>query len=157
MIVLRRMQQEDVEGVMIIENMVVEFPWTASIFSDCIKVGYGCWVLSENNVILGYGLLSVSAGEAHVLNICIRTDMQRKGLGERLMRHLIKEARRTHCDSIYLEVRVTNFGAIHLYKKLGFAQVGERKDYYPAKEGREDALVLSLILKQKEIELPPEG
>lgn len=144
MIVLRRMQQEDVEGVMIIENMVVEFPWTPSIFSDCIRVGYGCWVLSEEDEILGYGLVSVSANEGHVLNICIHKEKQRLGLGERMMRHLIKEAQRQYCDSIYLEVRVSNFSAIALYKKLGFTQIGERKDYYPAQEGREDALVLSL-------------
>lgn len=147
MIVVRRMQQEDVEGVMLIENDVVEFPWTPSIFSDCIKVGYGCWVVSENNLVLGYGLISVSAGEGHILNICIQRSQHRKGLGERMMQHLLKEARRLNCDSVYLEVRVSNAGAIELYKKLNFVQVGERKDYYPAKNGREDALVLSLNLK----------
>lgn len=147
MVVVRPMQQEDIEGVMLIENDVVEFPWTASIFSDCIKVGYGCWVVSENNQILGYGLISVSAGEGHILNICISRSQQRKGYGERMMKHLIKEAKRQNCDSVYLEVRVSNLGARELYTKLNFVHVGDRKDYYPAQTGREDALVLSLNLK----------
>lgn len=144
MIVVRRMQQEDVEGVMMIENVVCEFPWTPGIFSDCIKVGYGCWVVSENNQVLGYGLLSVSANEGHILNLCIAPEQQRKGLGKRMMLHLIKESKRLASDSVYLEVRVSNHGAIELYKQLGFVQIGERKDYYPAADGREDALVLSL-------------
>jgi len=144
MIVVRRMQQEDVDGVMVIENVVCEFPWTPEIFRDCIKVGYGCWVLSENNQVLGYGLLSTSAGEGHVLNICISEEQQGKGLGKRMMLHLLKECKRLACESVYLEVRVSNYRAIQLYKQLGFTQIGERKDYYPAKDGREDALVLSL-------------
>ncbi len=148
MIVIRPMQQDDVEGVMEIENTVCEFPWTDSIFSDCIKVGYGCWVLSENNRVLGYGLLSISAAEGHILNLCIRPSHQRLGLGRRMMEHLIKQGIYLGAESIFLEVRVSNQGAFDLYRKLGFIHVGERKDYYPAKDGREDALVLSLSLKQ---------
>lgn len=148
MIILRRMQQEDVEGVMTIENVVCEFPWTASIFSDCIKVGYSCWVLDEDNVIVGYGLLSASAGEAHILNVCIKPEKQRQQLGWRLMQHLVKQARYLNSDSVYLEVRVSNNGAYDLYRKLGFVQISERKDYYPATHGREDALVLSMNLKE---------
>lgn len=144
MIVIRPMQQEDIDGVMEIENVVCEFPWTASIFSDCIKVGYGCWVLSEQNNVVGYGLISVSAGEGHVLNVCVKPSHQRRGLGDRLMRHLVKQAKYLSAQSVYLEVRVSNQGAIELYKKLGFVHIGERKDYYPAKDGREDALVLSI-------------
>ncbi len=148
MIIIRRMQQEDVEGVMAIENVVCEFPWTASIFSDCIKVGYGCWVLDDAGSVVGYGLLSVSGGEGHILNICIKPDYQKKGLGLRMMQHLIKQCRFADSDSVYLEVRVSNHGAQHLYTKLGFLQISERKDYYPATNGREDALVLSLNLKE---------
>lgn len=148
MIILRRMRQEDVEGVMNIENVVCEFPWSASIFSDCIKVGYSCWVLDEAGVIVGYGLLSMSAGEAHILNICIKPENQRQGLGLRLMNHLIKQCRFLNADSVYLEVRMSNHGAYDLYTKLGFKQISIRKDYYPATEGREDAKVLSLSFKK---------
>lgn len=146
MIIIRPMQQDDVEGVMEIENVVCEFPWTANIFSDCIKVGYGCWVLSEDNKVLGYGLLSLSAGEGHVLNLCIKPSHHHQGLGTWMMKHLINQTRRQAAGSIYLEVRVSNQHAIDLYHKLGFTQIGERKDYYPARNGREDARVLSLSL-----------
>jgi ribosomal-protein-alanine N-acetyltransferase len=148
MIVIRPMQQDDVEGVMIIENAVCDFPWTDTIFSDCIKVGYSCWVLSENNEVLGYGLLSVSAGEGHILNLCIKPSHYRLGLGTRMMKHLIKQGKYLKADSVYLEARISNQKAIDLYHKLGFIQIGERLDYYPAKDGREDAYVLSLSLKE---------
>jgi len=157
MIVIRPMQQDDVDGVMEIENVVCEFPWTASIFSDCIKVGYGCWVLSENNQVVGYGLLSISDGEGHILNLCIKPSHQRLGLGRRMMEHLIKQGKFLGADSIFLEVRVSNQGAFDLYRKLGFVHVGERKDYYPAKDGREDALVLSLVLNEKHENKMPSG
>lgn len=148
MIIIRPMQQEDIDGVMQIENVVCEFPWTSNIFSDCIKVGYGCWVLSESNIVLGYGLLSVSAGEGHILNLCISPNHHRQGLATRMMHHLIRQSKRLMAESVYLEVRVSNQHAIDLYRKLGFTQIGERLDYYPAKDGREDALVLSLSLRE---------
>jgi [ribosomal protein S18]-alanine N-acetyltransferase len=152
MIILRKMQQEDVEGVMAIENVVCEFPWTASIFSDCIKVGYNCWVLDHEGVVAGYGLLSVSAGESHILNICIKPEFQRQRLGMRMMQHLIKQSRFLKADSVYLEVRVSNHGAYDLYQKLGFVRSGERKDYYPHKDGREDAIVMTLMLNENKKE-----
>ena len=155
-IVIRRMQPEDIDQVMVIEEQVVEFPWTHSIFSDCIKVGYSCWVIVDTDTvidknkevpeILGYALLSMAAEEAHVLNICIKPERQGQGLGKSLMQHLIVQAKLLHAKLVYLEVRVSNDIAYDLYIKLGFIVIGERKDYYPAKDGREDALVLQLTL-----------
>lgn len=140
------MQERDVDGVMAIEYAVCDFPWTHSIFSDCIKVGYSCWVLEEEHQIIGYGLLSASSGEAHILNLCIKPSKQRQGLGLRMMKHLIEEAKKLRSETLYLEVRESNQGAYDLYKKLGFNESGRRKDYYPARDGREDAIVLSLDL-----------
>lgn len=147
MTVIREMQQEDVDGVMVIEREVVEFPWTPNIFSDCIKVGYSCWVIDDSQQVVGYGLMSLSGVEAHILNICIQGASQRKGLGRQMMLHLINEAKKLNADSVFLEVRPTNSGAFRLYKNLGFKIVGRRKDYYPAQNGREDALILELMLK----------
>lgn len=146
--ILRAMQQDDVDGVMAIENRVCEFPWTPGIFSDCIKVGYSCWVIDDGNGVSAYGLLSMSAEEAHILNLCVKPEYQHQGLGRRMMINLIKQARYLKAESVYLEVRVSNQKAIDLYHKLGFVQTGERKDYYPASQGREDALVLTLSLKE---------
>jgi len=154
MIVIRTMQQKDIEKVMAIEQVVCEFPWTSSIYSDCIKVGYSCWVLEEKQEILGYGLLSVgaiadglmaaAANEAHILNLCVHPDRQHQGLGRKMMQHLIQQAKNLYANSVYLEVRLSNKNAFALYTQLGFEVVGRRKDYYPAAGGREDALVLEL-------------
>jgi ribosomal-protein-alanine N-acetyltransferase len=143
------MQEKDVEGVMEIEREVVAFPWTPNIFSDCIKVGYSCWVLDEDGLIVGYGLMSLSGTESHILNICIKGSKQRQGLGLAMMNHLIQESRNLRADSVFLEVRVSNRGAFRLYKNLGFKVIGRRKDYYPDPNGREDALVLELLLFNK--------
>ncbi len=150
MIVLRPMLVEDVPGVMEIEEVVAEAPWTASIFSDCVKVGYSCWVFAddETNEVLGYGLLSAGAGEAHILNLCIKPRVQHQGYGYRMMQHLIQTAKAMHVNSVYLEVRVSNYRAIELYKKLQFIHTGERKEYYPPSPTtgiREDAMVFTMV------------
>ena len=88
----------------------------------------------------------MAANEAHILNLCIKPERQRQGLGIRMMHHLIEQAKKLKADSVYLEVRISNQGAYRLYKNLGFKVVGKRKDYYPAKGGREDAWVLTLTL-----------
>ncbi|HQZ87147.1 MAG TPA: ribosomal protein S18-alanine N-acetyltransferase [Gammaproteobacteria bacterium] len=147
MIIIRKMQQADVESVMGIEQEVVDFPWTYSIFSDCIKVGYGCWVLEDEEEVVGYGLLSVAAAEGHILNLVIKPDRHHQGLGRRLLMHLIEQAKTLKATSVYLEVRRSNEIAYDLYIKTGFIVIGERKDYYPALDGREDALVLELSFK----------
>ena len=147
MIIIRKMQQADVESVMGIEQEVVDFPWTYSIFSDCIKVGYGCWVLEDEEEVVGYGLLSVAAAEGHILNLVIKPDRHHQGLGRRLLMHLIEQAKTLKAMSVYLEVRRSNEIAYDLYIKTGFIVIGERKDYYPALDGREDALVLELSFK----------
>lgn len=148
MIIIRKMQQADVESVMGIEQEVVDFPWTYSIFSDCIKVGYGCWVLEDEEEVVGYGLLSVAAAEGHILNLVIKPDRQHQGLGRRLLMHLVEQAKKLNTKSVYLEVRRSNDIAYDLYIKTGFIVIGERKDYYPALDGREDALVLELSFKK---------
>ncbi len=145
MIKLREMRQEDIEGVMRIEQVVCDFPWTSTIYSDCIKVGYSCWVFEDEEEIIGYGLFSLGANEAHILNLCIQPERQRQGLGRRMLEHLLSEAKKLGAVSVYLEVRASNHGAFDLYQKIGFSVIGHRKDYYPALDGREDALVLEIV------------
>jgi ribosomal-protein-alanine N-acetyltransferase len=143
---LRPMRVEDVETIAGIEASAYEFPWTVGIFRDCIRAGYGCWVLAQDNDVLGYGVLSVAAGEAHVLNVCIAPRMQGAGHGRRLMKRLIDLARWHQAQRIFLEVRPSNPRAIRLYDDLGFNEIGRRPNYYPARNGREDALVMALEL-----------
>jgi len=91
-------------------------------------------------------VLSVAAGEAHLLNVCVAPRLQGEGHGRRLMKRLIDLARWHQAQRIFLEVRPSNPRAIRLYHDLGFNEIGRRPNYYPARQGREDALVLALEL-----------
>lgn len=140
----RDMARADLPAVMRIERTAYDFPWTEGVFRDCLRVGYGCWVaLDEADSVAGYTLMSTAVDEAHVLNLCVGADYRRRGLGRFLLNHLISEARRAGMVRLLLEVRPSNEPAVSLYQAHGFVQVGLRKRYYPAREGREDALLLA--------------
>lgn len=143
---LRPMGDADVEAVAAIERSAYEFPWSAGIFRDCLRAGYDCRVLVEDRTIVGYGILSVGAGEAHVLNVCIAPAHQGRSLGRRLVRRVIDLARWHRAERIFLEVRPSNERAIALYLSLGFNEIGKRPNYYPARRGREDAIVMAIEL-----------
>jgi len=129
--------------VMEIELRAYAFPWTEGIFRDCLKAGYSGWVLiDEFGIVRGYALMSMAVGEAHVLNLCIDPAHQREGLGRELLDHLMRIARAAYMTIVLLEVRKSNKAAIRLYESAGFQRLGLRKGYYPAVEGREDALLL---------------
>lgn len=143
---LRPMRETDLPTVMRIEVRSYEYPWTYGIFQDCLRYGYCCWVLERDGNIEGYGVMSVAAGEAHILNLCVRPEARRHGLGRTVLTYLIDLARRHDADTVLLEVRPSNRGALALYHELGFNEVGTRKDYYPTDNGREDAMILAKTL-----------
>jgi ribosomal-protein-alanine N-acetyltransferase len=136
----------DLDAVMEIESRAYDFPWTQGIFRDCLRVGYCCWCYEIDGLIQGYGVMSVAAGESHILNISVRPESRRQGIGSKLMKHFLQLARRHDADTVMLEVRPSNKLAIKLYEKLGFNEIGVRRNYYPAHQGREDALLLALSL-----------
>lgn len=137
------MRGPDLPAVMRIERASYDFPWTEAIFRDCLRAGYDCRVSESNAGLLGYGIMSVGAGECHLLNICIHPDYRLRRFATMLIEALLEAARRRRAWTALLEVRVSNEAAYHLYRHLGFSEVGLRKDYYPARVGREDALVLA--------------
>jgi len=139
----RRMTLGDVERVMKVEDEVYEFPWTDKIFSDCIRVGYYCWLALQRENIVGHAVISVSAGESHMLNLSIASEYQRKGFGKQFIEFLIQQAHEKQAQTMLLEVRPSNIAAINCYNSAGFNEIGLRKDYYPAPEGREDALLFA--------------
>ena len=143
---LRPMREADLEDVARIEAGAYEFPWTLGIFRDCLRAGYGCWVLAHSAEVIGYAVLSVAAREAHVLNVCVAPEEQGKGHGRRLMKRLMDLARWHRAVRIFLEVRPSNGRAIKLYDDLGFNEIGRRPNYYPARGGREDAIVMAIEL-----------
>ena len=146
---LRPMRDTDVSALMEVETEAYHFPWTAGIFHDCLRVGYSCWVVSQHNPVDSYGIMTVGAGECHILNVCVRPALQSSGLGRFMMDHLLELAGEYKADTAFLEVRPSNKPAIHLYESMGFNQVGVRRDYYPAAQGREDALILAKTLSYR--------
>lgn len=143
---VRGMRIEDVATVSTLENASYEFPWSAGIFNDCVKAGHPCWVLSVDSIIAGYGILSMGAGEAHLLNICIDPAYRGQGLGRHLLGRLLDIARWNGAERLFLEVRPSNPLAKTLYESVGFSEIGRRPRYYPARNGREDAIVMALDL-----------
>lgn len=140
---LRPMRDADLNGVLEVERAAYEFPWTRAIFRDCLRIGYDCFVYESVGRLAGHGILSIGAEECHLLNICVHPDWQRRGLGRQLVSFLLAHARRKRARLALLEVRVSNAHAYRLYTQLGFDEIGIRRDYYPARHGREDAIILA--------------
>ena len=146
---IRTMNYSDLSQVITVEKKAYPHPWTLGIFRDCLRVGHHAWVMLLDQNIIGYAVVMLSPGEAHILNICIDPDYQAKGLGRHLLRYLIKSTRHTDIDMVLLEVRRSNTTAQRLYQSEGFHELGVRKAYYPAKDGREDAIILARYLSNK--------
>jgi ribosomal-protein-alanine N-acetyltransferase len=142
----RAMVESDLPSIMGIEIRSYDFPWTEGIFRDCLRVGYYCRVLEHDGEVGAYGIMSLGAGEAHILNLCVKPELRGIGRGRQMLEHLLGYARRHHTALAVLEVRYSNTQALALYEGIGFYKIGVRKDYYPAFGGREDALVLMLKL-----------
>jgi len=141
---VRDMSYDDLAAVSDIERRSYEYPWSHGVFRDCMLAGYVCLILEHGSQPVGYSILSIAAGEAHILNLCIDPGYRGLGYGERLLDELIERARYAEVATIFLEVRPSNASALKLYAKKGFRKIAKRPAYYQAKAGREDADVLSL-------------
>ena len=142
----RPMLESDLGAVAAIETSAYLFPWSIGIFGDCLRVGYVCRMVECGGELAGYGIMSMGAGEAHILKVCVRADFRGMGIARRLMLWLLGHARSAGQSWLFLEVRPTNLPAILLYESLGFVRVGLRHAYYQAVGGREDAAVYRLDL-----------
>lgn len=144
---IRPMRGQDVADVVAIERSSYQFPWSEGIFRDCLRVGYICRVVTHNRDLMGYGVMSFGAGEAHILNLCVAEASRCRGFGGQLLGALIERATTAGMSEAFLEVRPSNTAAIRLYQSLGFEHVGMRRGYYQALGGREDAAVLRRVLR----------
>lgn len=144
--VIRPMKEVDIAAVLRVERASYDFPWSAGNFHDSIQAGYSAWVYEVGGEVIGHAVLMAIAGEAHLLNITISPAWRRQGLGHAFLQHVLDTARHHHAQVVFLEVRPSNPGAIALYERTGFEAFALRKAYYPAKEGREDALVMRRFL-----------
>ena len=153
---LRALRESDLAEVMAIEVRGYPFPWTRGIFIDCLRAGYPGLAMERDGQLVGYGVLSIAADEAHVLNICIDPLAQSRGLGRQLLRALVQLAADRGAQRVFLEVRPSNTPALALYHSEGFNEIGRRPRYYPAAQGREDAVVMAIELVDGDLqEMPP--
>lgn len=146
---IRLMTQDDIPEILIIDQESHQFPWSENTLRDCIRVGYDCWVMESTQPqggLAGYGIMSMTLDECHILNVCVRPSWQRKGLGWVLMEHLLRLGVTKGGIVSFLEVRASNTPAIQLYERIGYQRIETRKEYYPAENGREDAYVYRLEL-----------
>ncbi|MFM7120100.1 MAG: ribosomal protein S18-alanine N-acetyltransferase [Gammaproteobacteria bacterium] len=152
------MTPDDLDVVLVNEVAAYPFPWTRGNFEDCLKERRDCRLLLAPGpavcgpavcgpAVFGHGVLSVAAGEAHVLNVCVAPVCQGRGYGRALLDHLLGRAQEQGAEVVFLEVRPSNGVAIALYESVGFNEIGRRRNYYQAAIGHEDALVMALDLR----------
>lgn len=139
----RVMTAADLDAVTEAEQRIYPYPWTRGNFADSLAAGHDAWLAQEDGQMTGYAVMMQVLDEAHLLNISVLPWLQRKGRGSALLMHLFEEARRHGVKRMLLEVRPGNASGQALYRRHGFAEIGRRRDYYPAPGGREDAIVMA--------------
>ena len=143
---LRPMRSADLDRIMEVEPTIYTHPWTRGNFDDSMRVGYSCWVIDCGGVVTGYGVLMTGVREAHLLNLSVAPEWQRRGLGRSLLEHFVRIGRDSDAQQMFLEVRPSNTSARRLYADYGFRDISVRHGYYPAAGGREDAILMGLML-----------
>lgn len=137
------MTATDLDAVVAAEARIHAFPWTRGNFADSLAAGHGAWLVREDGRMTGYALVMQVLDEAHLLNISILPECQRGGRGTALLESLVELNRARGVRRLLLEVRAGNLAALHFYKRHGLVEIGRRRGYYPAHEGREDAIVMA--------------
>lgn len=140
------LKPDDLPEVWQIEQASHAFPWTEKTLNSNQGDRYLNLKLSVDNTIAAFAITQVVLDEATLFNIAVHPDFQRRGLGRELLQHLIDELIQRDVMTLWLEVRASNLAAIELYRGFDFNEVTVRKGYYPAAEGREDAVIMALTL-----------
>ncbi|MBL8483937.1 MAG: ribosomal protein S18-alanine N-acetyltransferase [Rhodocyclaceae bacterium] len=136
------MRESDLDEVTLQECSLYEFPWGRTHFSDSLAAGYGAWVMRMDGALAGYAVVMGVLDEAHLLNLSVVKSLQGCGLGRLMLDWIMRRARAEGGRQIFLEVRPSNAVALSLYESTGFTAVGRRPGYYPARDGREDGIVM---------------
>lgn len=139
---IRTMGETDLGAVCLVEQQIYEFPWTQRNFQDSIRAGYDAHCLWMGYSLVAYVVVMKVVDESHLLNLSVRADLQGQGYGKQLLNWSLERAQAQGMQGMLLEVRPSNLAARALYDQSGFQFIGLRKNYYPAHEGREDAMVL---------------
>ena len=136
------MKAEHISGIAEIENRCFSMPWTEKSLSDELDNENAHFITAVfDGKVIGYvGVIEI-CGEADVTNVAVLPEYRRCGIGEKLMKEAESGAAERKCESITLEVRVSNTAAISLYNKSGYKQAGIRKGFY--EKPKEDALLMT--------------
>jgi ribosomal-protein-alanine N-acetyltransferase len=143
---LRPMTASDLDAIMAIERVNFPFPWTEGNFKDSINSGYMCLIMEQGQQLIGYAVLMMVLDEAHLLNISVAQSHQGQGWGRYLLLQMMEIGREKGGLNMFLEVRPSNHSALGLYESMGFNEMGIRPGYYPAHNGREDAVLMGMAL-----------
>ncbi|MEL4016398.1 ribosomal protein S18-alanine N-acetyltransferase [Dryocola clanedunensis] len=137
---------DDLPAAYAIEQRSHAFPWSEKTFASNQGERYFNLRLDVDGKMAAFAVTQVVLDEATLFNIAVDPACQRRGLGRQLLEHLIRELEAKDVFTLWLEVRASNAAAIALYESLGFNEATIRRNYYPTKEGREDAIIMALPL-----------
>lgn len=139
--IFRKMQFEDIDKIVAIEQDSFSTPWTKQAFIDEFNNSKAFYfVVSNEETIVAYGGFWQILNEGHITNIAVSQNYKGKGIGYKLVLLMIEQGKKQGIDNFTLEVRQSNKPAIELYKKIGFNKAGVRKNYY--QNPKEDALIM---------------
>jgi len=139
--IIREMEEADLEEVSAIERDTFSEPWSKSSFLEAISNQNNHYLVAViDGAVVGYCGYYGIAGEGYIYNVAVSAKFRGRGIGYRMMCELIRHAQDRGISSLTLEVRKSNISAINLYKKLGFVEAGIRKDFYT--KPAEDALIM---------------
>lgn len=145
--VIRELADRDLDQVVRIEEENFSTPWTRADYANCIiKKEYLALVATgaDDQQILGYMAVMISLDAADVCNVSVDKNYEGRGIGSRLLEAMLRALKEKGVTSVFLEVRETNAGAIHLYEKFGFQQISIRKNYY--QKPVENALIMKYLM-----------
>ncbi len=138
----------DLPEILNIEMRASPYPWSEKNFSDSLQCSHICVGIKEGAEWCAHAVFSVAAGEAELLILAVDPAKQGRGIAKCLLGEMQSQLSRV-ASTMFLEVRESNESAIGLYETLGFNQIGERVNYYPAKKGRENALIYARHIKDE--------
>ncbi|MEJ6475685.1 ribosomal protein S18-alanine N-acetyltransferase [Pseudoalteromonas piscicida] len=134
------------DEIMLVERACHAFPWSEKTMQSCLHGRYFNTSIAKDNRLVGFYVAERAGPDFTLMDICICPDEQGCGYAKLLMEDLLAQAATLQAENIFLEVRASNATAISLYQRFGFVEMGLRKNYYPAPEGREDAMLMALPL-----------
>ncbi len=137
------MQARDLPAVYRLEEASQIYPWAHWFFRRILRQHASCWVLEKDTEVIGFGILRMEKGHAHIMNMCVDAAYRRRGLGRHILLQLLTIAKKQQARKVWLEVRENNRSAHLLYRKLGFRSTAIHKGYYLTQNGRQNAIIMT--------------